>query len=219
MTSIRPSVRFDVFKRDDFTCVYCGRRPPDVTLEVDHLIPRAEEGTDDPENLVTSCWDCNRGKGAVPLTTPPASLPDLDEKADLIRERERQLRAYEEVMSERRERREANFTEVWNYWFKVWNETELARWETPWESTLRKYLDLIGTAEVMEAMDITAGRFDYVSSKVVRYFVGVLKHKHADLEGRLVKCIYCGEWITLQPGDDPSHDWWHSRCAPEEASG
>lgn len=34
-------LRFDVFKRDKFQCVYCGRMPPDVTLEVDHIIPKA----------------------------------------------------------------------------------------------------------------------------------------------------------------------------------
>jgi 5-methylcytosine-specific restriction endonuclease McrA len=39
-----------------------------VVLEVDHVVPRAEGGSDDTMNLVTSCFDCNRGKGAVPLT-------------------------------------------------------------------------------------------------------------------------------------------------------
>lgn len=29
------SIRFEVFKRDMFTCQYCGRKAPDVILEVD----------------------------------------------------------------------------------------------------------------------------------------------------------------------------------------
>jgi 5-methylcytosine-specific restriction endonuclease McrA len=31
--------RFEVFKRDDFTCQYCGRKSPDVVLEADHIVP------------------------------------------------------------------------------------------------------------------------------------------------------------------------------------
>jgi len=56
------SIRFEVFKRDSFKCHYCGRQAPDVILEVDHIIPVAEGGTNDIFNLVTSCRDCNRGK-------------------------------------------------------------------------------------------------------------------------------------------------------------
>lgn len=56
-------MRFEVFKRDKFTCQYCGRMSPDVILEVYHIKPVAEGGTNDLINLVTSCRDCNRGKG------------------------------------------------------------------------------------------------------------------------------------------------------------
>lgn len=61
-TTLTKSLRFDVFLRDNFTCKYCGKHPPNVKLEVDHRIPRAEGGTDEIENLITSCYDCNRGK-------------------------------------------------------------------------------------------------------------------------------------------------------------
>ena len=62
--NISKSLRFEVFQRDNHTCQYCGRRVPDVVLEVDHLIPVAKGGTDDFDNLVTSCEECNRGKSA-----------------------------------------------------------------------------------------------------------------------------------------------------------
>ena len=65
--SISRRVRFEIFRRDGHACRYCGRRPPAVTLEVDHRIPRCMGGTDDPENLVAACWDCNRGKGPLPF--------------------------------------------------------------------------------------------------------------------------------------------------------
>ena len=60
--------RFEVFKRDKFTCQYCGRSAPEVILEVDHVKPVAKGGTNDIMNLVTACWECNHGKGAKELS-------------------------------------------------------------------------------------------------------------------------------------------------------
>ncbi len=59
---ISKSLRFDVFQRDNHTCQYCGRTPPDVVLVIDHLNPVAQNGTDDFDNLITSCRECNEGK-------------------------------------------------------------------------------------------------------------------------------------------------------------
>lgn len=56
--------RWRVLVRDGFTCRYCGRMAPDVVLEVDHVVPRSVGGSDDEDNLVTACYDCNQGKGA-----------------------------------------------------------------------------------------------------------------------------------------------------------
>lgn len=75
--AISKGLRFDIFRRDGFTCQYCGWKPPDVILEVDHIMPVSEGGGDEPENLVTSCFNCNRGKGTKLLKTMP-SIQDLD---------------------------------------------------------------------------------------------------------------------------------------------
>lgn len=61
---IKQSKRFAVFSRDNYTCQYCGKKAPNVTLEIDHKIPVSKGGNNAIENLVTSCFDCNRGKGA-----------------------------------------------------------------------------------------------------------------------------------------------------------
>jgi hypothetical protein len=61
-------IRFEVFKRDSFKCQYCGRSAPDVILNVDHIIPVVAGGTNDIMNLITSCFDCNSGKGARQLS-------------------------------------------------------------------------------------------------------------------------------------------------------
>ena len=64
---ISKKLRFEVFKRDNFTCQYCGRMAPDVILEVDHIKPVCKGGENDILNLITSCKDCNRGKGKSKL--------------------------------------------------------------------------------------------------------------------------------------------------------
>jgi hypothetical protein len=60
--SISKKIRFEVFKRDSFTCQYCGKTAPDTILHVDHIEPVSKGGNDHILNLVTSCRDCNLGK-------------------------------------------------------------------------------------------------------------------------------------------------------------
>lgn len=60
--TISKRLRFAILERDGFTCRYCGRRPPDVTLEVDHVAPKSRGGSNHPSNLVAACYECNRGK-------------------------------------------------------------------------------------------------------------------------------------------------------------
>ena len=49
-TGIR--LRFKVLMRDKFTCQYCGRKAPEVVLEVDHVFPQSKGGKDEMDNLV-----------------------------------------------------------------------------------------------------------------------------------------------------------------------
>jgi hypothetical protein len=86
--SIPKSTRFEVFKRDGFTCQYCGKKAPDVILHVDHIHPVSKGGGREVVNLITSCVDCNTGKGAR----------TLDDDA-VIKKQQRQL----EELNERRE--------------------------------------------------------------------------------------------------------------------
>lgn len=67
--SLSKSLRYDVFKRDNFSCQLCGRTPQEdgVKLEVDHIIPVSKGGTNDMSNLQTLCFDCNRGKSNKPI--------------------------------------------------------------------------------------------------------------------------------------------------------
>lgn len=55
-------VRYEVFERDNFTCVYCGERGG--SLECDHVIPVSRGGSNEKSNLATACQTCNRRKHA-----------------------------------------------------------------------------------------------------------------------------------------------------------
>lgn len=94
MTERKPlskKLRFEVFKRDSFTCQYCGRHAPDVILECDHIKPVAEGGKNTILNLVTSCMECNRGKGKRSLNNT-AEVDKQFEQMAAINERREQLK-------------------------------------------------------------------------------------------------------------------------------
>lgn len=55
-------LRWTILERDSFTCQYCGQFAPNVMLHVDHRVEVCNGGTNDPDNLITSCAACNWGK-------------------------------------------------------------------------------------------------------------------------------------------------------------
>ena len=55
-------LRFQVLRRDGFTCQYCGRAAPHVKLHLDHVVPWSKGGRHELENLRTACQGCNLGK-------------------------------------------------------------------------------------------------------------------------------------------------------------
>ena len=60
----RPRVRLtkrEIFRRDNYTCQYCGRQSSHLTI--DHIMPRHRGGTHRWDNLVAACPPCNRQKG------------------------------------------------------------------------------------------------------------------------------------------------------------
>lgn len=69
-------LRFQVLHRDNFTCQYCGQTPQHgIKLEVDHILPTSKGGETILDNLITSCYSCNRGKQALILNNHPKKIP------------------------------------------------------------------------------------------------------------------------------------------------
>lgn len=153
--SISKKLRFEVFKRDKFACQYCGRKSPDVILQVDHIEPVIEGGTNDILNLITSCFDCNNGKGArrlddsTVLTKQQKELEQLQERRDQI-----------EMMIEWR--RELNLIEDETLDKIVAYVDEKLTGKNLNENgraTVAQLVDKIPLDEILEAVDISARQY------------------------------------------------------------
>ena len=58
-----PFSRANIYARDNHSCQYCGDQFPTSELTFDHVVPVAQGGRKDWENIVTCCVSCNRRKG------------------------------------------------------------------------------------------------------------------------------------------------------------
>jgi 5-methylcytosine-specific restriction endonuclease McrA len=82
--------RMNVYRRDEFTCQYCGEQPGPSKLTFDHVVPRARGGRTEWTNIVTACTPCNAKKAArtpaearmALLRSParPAYMPAVTER-------------------------------------------------------------------------------------------------------------------------------------------
>lgn len=113
-TRVSRRLRFEILRRDNHTCRYCGAIAPDVKLTVDHVMPAALGGSNDPTNLVTACVDCNSGK----TSTAPAE----HHVADVAQSAVRWKQAAEWVAAQRRTELMAqaslinDFDAIWSGW-------------------------------------------------------------------------------------------------------
>jgi len=50
----------NVYKRDKYTCQYCGKQGRDLTI--DHIVPKSKGGESKWKNVVAACEPCNKRK-------------------------------------------------------------------------------------------------------------------------------------------------------------
>ncbi len=75
--------RRTLYRRDKFTCQYCGDSPGDKNMSIDHVVPRAKGGRTTWENCVASCLHCNRKKADKTLKESGMKLLREPKKPDL----------------------------------------------------------------------------------------------------------------------------------------
>lgn len=176
--AVSKRTRFEVLRRDDYTCRYC--RSKDNPLTLDHVVPVALGGTDDPSNLVACCRDCNAGKSS---SSPDASLvAQVSDEA--VRWAAAMKRAAEDAAAKRTNNAAilTHFKEhVWDSWTYTYKGEERTVDLPPdWEAAILRQLDAgLTMDDLTEAVD-TAMRAQWVRSGEFRYFMGVCKHMMLD---------------------------------------
>lgn len=173
--SIRKAIskkkRFEIFKRDDFTCQYCGATPTNAILHVDHITAVSNGGTNEMDNLITSCMPCNLGKSSNSLQSIPQSLKD---KANEIKEREAQIKGYQEIIEQKLARINQ---ESWKIAEILSPGSSKHGFNTRDFKSIERFVDKIGLYEAMEAAEIAKGKFRYSLKKSFPYFCGICWNK------------------------------------------
>lgn len=153
--ALSKKLRFDVFKRDKFTCQYCGSKAPDVVLQVDHIHPVAQGGKNDVLNLITSCRGCNGGKGARTVSDDSAVSRQRDQLAAL-QERRQQI----EMMVRWREELTAQDDALVEAAAGRWSSVMTGwRWNEIGRSMVRAFIKKHGFEAVMDAIDVVHQRY------------------------------------------------------------
>lgn len=155
--TLSKKLRFEVFKRDSFRCQYCGAEAPSVLLEVDHIKPIAEGGTDDITNLITSCESCNAGKGARELDDHSV-LAKSKAQLDELQERREQLELMMEWKRGLQDLSGDTLNNVLGYFAERvhgWHVSEPSA-----RQTVQKLIKRYGASSVIDAID--AGTDSYL---------------------------------------------------------
>lgn len=150
--SVSKRLRFEILRRDGHVCRYCGRSAPEVKLTVDHVIPAALGGADDPSNLVAACVDCNAGKSSV--AADQTQVTAVSESA--IKWAAAIKVAADQAQQERHqfEPEVADFESVWNGWTYDATETITVKRPVPrdndWSASVKRFLALGVSFDAME---------------------------------------------------------------------
>ena len=173
--AVSKRLRYEILRRDNHTCRYCGSAAPDVKLTVDHVLPVALGGSDDPTNLVAACADCNAGK--------TSSSPD----APLVADVEQKALLWDRALALAVERREAKLEEkrsLFDYFENEW----MFRYDPAvplghdWQETVHRFYALgLHVSDLDDAIDI-AYQAPIKAASVWKYFCGVCWNKVRDLE-------------------------------------
>jgi hypothetical protein len=170
--AVSKKLRFEVFKRDGFQCCYCGKTPPEVVLEIDHIDPKSRGGKDGINNLLTACFDCNRGKKDVPLDKIPSKLSD---NLEVLKQKEDQLKEYRKFINKIEARIGADIREIDQLYQNVFPGWKLS--EEFKLTSVKRFLKSLPLHEVLEAMQIATTKFSYNKDRALPYFCGICWNK------------------------------------------
>lgn len=210
--SVSRALRYQVLRRDDHTCRYCGRSAPEVKLTIDHVTPTALGGSDEASNLVTACADCNGGKSAIPPDA--AHVAEVSEAALRWSEAMRHASAALEADRQRRDLTRDDFLQTWNNWTYEGTDGERHTVELPnsWPTSIDGLAAAgLPLTEILDAIDI-AMRAERVQD-TFRYFCGVAWTKARQLHDLTQQMVEGAAEVDEEPGIEGRSGSCRIRCS------
>lgn len=176
--AVSKRLRYEILRRDDYTCRYCKTAEPGCGLTVDHVVPTALGGTDEPSNLVAACSDCNGGKTS---SSPDAPLV-ADVAGDAVRWATAMKAAQAKMLADisTRDASRAQFADWWNEWGYGAGFSEKFPMPGDWEQTVDQLLAAGLPLRVLKDCVERAMTRKGVGDKF-RYMCGVAWKKVAEL--------------------------------------
>ena len=160
--AISKRTRFEVLRRDNYTCRYCRSTESELTL--DHVTPVALGGTDEITNLVAACKDCNAGKASTGL--------EAEKVADISEDALRWARAMAEAAAEREGVMMPN--DLLGEFHETWTSIGHADLPQGWESSVARFAENGMTANLLKSAAVSALTRDHIAPwHKFRYFCGI----------------------------------------------
>lgn len=179
--AVSKRLRFEILRRDNHQCRYCGARGEETPLTVDHVTPEALGGTDDPANLVAACADCNAGKSSVP---PGAPLVE-DVSGTALRWSAAIKRAAEELATQNSDR-----SELYAAFKAEWYQGNLP---ADWTETIDRFLNAGLPIETVLRMAKVAQNKRGAMGYRWAYFCGCCWNRVRDLQDRALELLAAEE--------------------------
>lgn len=180
LMAISKRLRFEILRRDQHCCRYCGEHAsPQVKLTVDHVLPVALGGNDDPTNLAAACQPCNAGKSASSPDAPLVAQVSDDEirwrraMASAAKKRLRRVKDMHKYMGQ--------FLDIWDQW-----DTDFRHLPGDWKIMLRYWWSIeLPLDLVHDALSVAAERYvrrDIPAKTVYPYMIGVVKNMLTEMQ-------------------------------------
>lgn len=194
--AVSKRLRYEILRRDNRACRYCGAAAPDVKLTVDHVTPTALGGTDTPDNLVTACESCNSGKTS---STPDASLV-ADVADDALRWAAAMKQAAENLLEQEKPKHEYRdaFLAEWKRWHVGKDDAKKVPLDDNWKQRIERFR-IAGVPASMWADIVDTGMANkkVTPENTFRYCCGIAWNKVTSMQDEARR-------ILTAPAEAPS---------------
>ena len=143
--TVSKRIRFEVLRRDGYKYHYCHTQ--DAKLTIDHVIPQALGGNDNPDNLVACCQDCNLGKTSINPDEP--LVAQVEEWAETFHF---YLKAAQDGIKTSIEEENEYVHNVFDLWERTTDMGDGYRYPLPdtWAKTARYWHDINVDEDILE---------------------------------------------------------------------